>query len=131
MSGPDDLEEMELRKDMFWPRDMKKFTANIASSTEGKDPFTNEDLQEMKTLTSPSYKIITVDFNRDKPVGFIESVKIEGDKVFVGGMLEKGFDGYYMVPGGKKTKHKKIVTEVALTKNPVDKSLTPLQYIDE
>lgn len=110
---------------------MKKFKANVASSIEKIDPFTSEDLQEMKTLTSPSYKTITVDFNRDKPVGFVESVKVKEDRVFVRGILEKGFDGYYMVPGGKKTNHKKIVTEVALTKNPVDKSLTPLEYIDE
>ncbi len=106
---------------------MRKFKAETASTNE----FTDKELESMETLVSPRLKTITMNFDKSKPVGVIEFVKREGSKVFVTGRLNPNMSGLYAVVGGLKTKDKRIITEVAITKNPTDKSLSPLEYVDE
>lgn len=118
---------------------MRKFKAETASTNidSDKDQFTEDDLKSMLNLP-PQYCSILMDFDsRKPPVGIVETSIIKDNKVILTGFINDGLEGYFVVPAGfikhdKNGKMEKlIVNQFGCTDKPTDKSLSPLQYIDE
>ena len=111
---------------------MIKFKAEIASSNEPKDGFTEIELDVMVEKSNKfkdQFKTITIDFDDSRPVGKVESLKRDGNKVFITGKIDPGFKGLFIVPGGIKNPGEVIITQFSITDTPTDKSISPIEYI--
>lgn len=111
---------------------MKNFKAQALSTNKdlSGDQFTDECLEKIANTPIDQFPPITRDFDSSKPIGKVTAIKKEGNKIFVSGIIDKDLDGF-IVPGGIKVNTPSIsIKEFAFTKNPTDKSLKPMRYIN-
>ena len=95
------------------------------------DQFTDECLEKIAETPIDQLPPITHNFDSSKPIGKVTSIRKEGNKIFVSGIIDKGLEGF-IVPGGIRVDTPGInIKEFALTKTSIDQSLNPMRYIDD
>lgn len=124
--------------------DLKRFKAVIATTNrdlEGEVFTAKALLENCCSDIPPQFAVISVDFDHCDIAGAGKALRFfKGSDSIAGtleltGLLRPGLSGY-IVPGGKKIVSdtgeilKAVINEFAFTTEPVDKSLSPLEYLE-